>query len=64
MKSANSRKRFLLVLAAATRRNRIFGSEEIRMANNNAVIFDDGVLEDFKEGVSFRWRWGLPRRLL
>lgn len=30
MKSANGRKRFLLVLATAARRNRIFGSEEIR----------------------------------
>lgn len=31
MKSANGRKRFLLVLATAARRNRIFGSEEIRV---------------------------------
>lgn len=30
MKSATGRKRFLLVLASATHRNRIFGSKEIR----------------------------------
>ena len=41
MKSANGRKRFLLVLATATRRNRIFGSGEIRRAKNNVVILDD-----------------------
>lgn len=41
MKSGNSRKRFLLVLATATRRNRIFGSEEIRRTKNNVVIPND-----------------------